>query len=63
VVDKEEMLRTCNPLAIIGVTLLAVAMSAAVFVLSSLVFAGAVATAISVVVFGWLWFWLPLSRR
>ena len=47
-------------------TLLAVAMSAAVFVLSSLVFAGAlatVATAIAVVVFGWLWFWLPLSRR
>jgi hypothetical protein len=66
VVDKEEMLRTCNRLAIIGVTLLAVAMSAAVFVLSSLVFAGAlatVATAIAVGGFGWLWFLLPLSRR
>ena len=41
-------------------------MSAAVFVLSSLVFAGVlatVATTIAVVGFGWLWFFLPLSRR
>jgi hypothetical protein len=66
VVDKEEMLRTCNRLAIVGISLLALAMSAAVFVLSSLVFAGTltvVATGVTVLGFGWLWFLLPLARR
>jgi hypothetical protein len=66
VVDKEEMLRTCNRLAIVGIVLLALAMSAAVFVFSSLVFAGplsAIATSMTLLGFGWLWFLLPLSRR
>jgi hypothetical protein len=67
VVDKEEMLRTCNRLAIAGVTLLALAMSAAVFVCASLVFFAdaipIVASAATLVGFGWLWFLLPLSRR
>ncbi|HEX3696347.1 MAG TPA: DUF6328 family protein [Polyangia bacterium] len=67
VVDKEEMIRTCNRLAIVGVTLLALAMTAAVFVFSSLVFPGPTTTFIAsgatLMGFGWLWFLLPLSRR
>jgi hypothetical protein len=66
VVDKEEMLRTCNRLAIVGVTLLALAMSAAVFVFSSLVVArplSFLASGTTLVGFGLLWFLLPLSRR
>ena len=66
VIDKEEMLHTCNRLAIAGVVLLALAMSAAVFVFSSLVFAGPptiVASGTALLGFGWLWFLLPLRRR
>jgi predicted membrane channel-forming protein YqfA (hemolysin III family) len=66
VIDKEEMLRTCNRLAITGVVLLAIAMTAAVYVLSSLVFAGpltVIATATALVGFACLWFVLPISRR
>ncbi len=66
VVDKEVMLKTCNGLAIVGVTLLALAMSAAVFVFSSLVFAGPlklIASGTTLLAFGYLWFFLPLSRR
>jgi hypothetical protein len=66
VLDKEDMLQTCNRLAITGVVLLALAMSSAVFVLSSLVFGGpvtVVTTGVALSAFGWLWFVLPLSRR
>lgn len=66
VVDKEQMLRTCNQLAIIGVILLALAMTAAVFVFASLVFAGPttiIASSVTLLGFGWLWFLLPLTRR
>ncbi|SRR6266542_5587789 len=64
--DKEEMLRTCNRLAIVGVSLLAVAMTAAVYVVASVVFSRGVATAASILTgltFLWLWFSLPLLRR
>jgi hypothetical protein len=66
VVDKEEMLRTSNALAIGGVALLGLAMSAAVFMLSTLLIGPAAATAITAVMaalFAWLWFGLPLARR
>jgi hypothetical protein len=66
VVAKEEMLRTCNRLAIVGMTLLAIAMSAAVFVFSSLVFPGPftlVSTGATLLGLGALWFLLPLTRR
>ena len=62
VVDKEEMLRTCNRLAITGVMLLALAMSVAVWVFSSLVFEGPlkiIAGGATLLGFGWLWFLLP----
>jgi hypothetical protein len=64
--DKEQMLRTCNRLAIIGGALLAVAMACAVWVVTSIVstppralFVSG-ATGLLIVA---LWFALPLSRR
>ncbi len=66
VVDKEEMLRTSNRLAITGVVLLALAMSAAVFVLSHILLgapAAAVVTTLMSGLLAWLWFGLPLKRR
>ena len=64
--DKEQMFRTCNRLAIAGVTLLAVAMSAAVFLPAFIIF-GTLAAAVTASVVGgliaWLWFGLPLTRR
>ena len=66
VVDKEEMLRTSNRLAIGGVALLALAMSAAVFMLSALLLGVGAASAVTALIFGlfaWLWFGLPLMRR
>ena len=66
VVDKEEMLRTSNRLAIAGVALLGLAMSAAVFMLSALLLGVGLASAITAVMaalFAWLWFGLPLMRR
>ena len=64
--DKEVMLRTCNRLAIIGVSFLAVAMSTAVYLVASVVSdrtTAAVAGALAALTFVWLWFGLPLLRR
>lgn len=66
VVDKENMLRTCNGLAIVGIGLLSLAMSTAVFTISSVVFAGplrVITGATSLMGFGLLWFALPFLRR
>jgi hypothetical protein len=66
VVDKEQMLRTCNRLAIAGVTSLALAMSTAVYIMSAAVFEGWVRVAAAGAAafgFGLLWFVLPLVRR
>ncbi len=64
--DKEQMLRTCNRLAIVGGVLLAVAMSTAVYVVMSVAARGLfanvmTASAASLIVA--LWFGLPLARR
>lgn len=64
--DKEQMLRTCNQLAIIGVVLLAFAMTAAVYVVADLMEGrgGAiVASTVAAGMFFALWFGLPLTRR
>jgi len=64
--DKEEMLQTCNRLAIVGGVLLALAMTCAVFVLSTILFPHwlALITSLGAVsLFGWLWYGLPLTRR
>lgn len=63
--DKELMLRTCNRLAIVGVVLLACAMTSAVYVIS-LALAGhgpaLFVTLIAGLLFAALWFGLPLLR-
>ena len=64
--DKEQMLQTSNRLAIAGTVFLAVAMTAAVFLVTDLIFAGTVAavvTAITAGTFAWFWYGLPLFRR
>ena len=64
--DKEQMLRTCNRLAIVGGTLLAIAMTSAIFVVTAIVTTPTRALIISAVagaLIGQLWFLLPLSRR
>jgi len=64
--DKELMLRTCNGLAIAGIVFLALAMTSAVFVISS-AFAGRAVAALvgsaAGLLFATLWFGLPLARR
>ena len=64
--DKEQMLRTCNRLAIMGGVLLAVAMITAIWVVMSIVSTGMRAFVISAaagVLTVALWFALPLGRR
>jgi len=64
--DKEQMLRTCNRLAIVGGILLAFAMVAAVFVVTAIVTTTGRAlfvAAFSGVLITLLWFALPLGRR
>jgi Family of unknown function (DUF6328) len=64
--DKDEMLRTANRFALVGSVLLALAMCATVFVLSDVLLGHPIATVVTTgmaVVFTWLWYVLPLSRR
>jgi len=64
--DKEQMLRTCNRLAITGVVLLAFAMTSAVYIISVAVAGRKVAllvAAAAAVLFASLWFAFPLLRR
>lgn len=64
--DKEQMMRTCNRLAIAGVLLLAISMTEAVYVISHVLTGGLPAIAITVTtatMFMLLWFALPLTRR
>ena len=64
--DKEQMLRTCNRLAIIGGVLLAIAMASAVYVVTAIIAgrtrAVCFATAAGLLM-GLYWFALPLGRR
>src|SRR5262249_42063465 len=64
--DKEQMLRTFNRLAISGGAFIAAAMTLTIFVVTDLMFPLWLAdalTAASALLFGWLWYGLPLSRR
>jgi hypothetical protein len=64
--DKEVMMRTCNRLAIIGVCLLALAMTTAVYIVAAVVsdrLAALVASVLAAITFSALWFALPLIRR
>ncbi|HEY2746853.1 MAG TPA: DUF6328 family protein [Polyangia bacterium] len=64
--DKEQMLRTCNLLAIIGGILLAIAMVAAVYVVTAIIATpprALLVTAGAAMLIVLLWFALPLGRR
>lgn len=64
--DKEQMLKTCNRLAIIGGVLLAIAMTTAVYIVTSIVSTpqrALVVSGIAGVLIAALWFGLPLGRR
>jgi len=64
--DKEQMLRTCNRLAIVGGSLLSIAMVSAIFVVTAIVDTmgrALIVTAVAGVLVAFLWFFLPLSRR
>ena len=66
VVDKEQMLRTANTLAIVGGILLAFAMTSAVYIISVAIAGRGPAVLITVLaglLFAVLWFALPLLRR
>ena len=63
---KEQILRTSNALAIAGAGFLAVGMSAAVFLISDILFGrswAALTTAIVAAGVVWFWYGLPLLRR
>ena len=66
VVDKELMLRRSNRLAISGIVLLALAMTSAVYLISVTIAGQGPAipiTMVAAMLFGALWFALPLLRR
>ncbi len=64
--DKEHMLQTANRLTIAGTGLLALAMTAVVFLITDVLFHwgwAVLVTAATAVTFAWFWFGLPLTRR
>jgi len=64
--DKPELVRTATRFAVVGLTLLALAMTGAVLLVVDFLFEGAtvvVAVAIVALAFAFLWFGLPLARR
>ena len=64
--DKERMLITSTRLAIAGAAFLALAIVLAVWVITDVLFGGAWVIAATVgasIVYGWLWYALPLKRR
>ena len=64
--DKEHMLVVANRLAIAGTVFLASAVVSVVYLVTDLIFGLAstlVATILTAVLFGWLWYALPLVRR
>jgi hypothetical protein len=64
--SDEELLRVSNRLAIAGTLFLAVGMTAAVFLITDLLFhvtVTGVVTAVTAGLFAWFWYGLPLLRR
>ena len=64
--DKEALVQTSSRLAIVGTTFLAFALAGAVFVVTDIVFKGAVtaaATGTAAAVLVWFWYGLPVLRR
>jgi hypothetical protein len=66
VLDKEDMLRVSNTLAVVGAVLLALSMTLAVFFVTWFIsphWLAAAFTGLGAGLFLWLWFGLPLRRR
>ena len=64
--EKEQMLLTSNRLTIVGTGLLAAGMVCSIFVVADLMFGSSealVAAVITAIVFGLLWYVLPLAMR
>lgn len=64
--DKERMLRTSNVFALVGLAFLAVALVAAVYLITDFLFRGTfavISAAASGLLFLGLWYALPLKRR
>jgi amino acid transporter len=64
--DKETLLRTANKLAIAGTAFLVVGMGCALFCVTDFLYRSplpAFVTALFVVVAGWFWYGLPLTRE
>ena len=64
--DKERILQRANDLAIAGTVFLAIGMTATVFLIADILFAGgwaALTTAVIGGAFAWFWYGLPLLRR
>ena len=64
--DKEALLRISNVFAIVGIAFLALGMTAVVFLVTDIIFKGAVTaivTASTAALFASVWFVLPLVRR
>ncbi len=63
--DKEQLIITSNRLILFGMGFVALAMSCSVFVIAEFVYGGVVGTIVAigvVVLFGWFWYALPLTR-
>ena len=64
--DKEALLQISNVFAIIGVVFLAIGMTAAVFLVTDMIFKGITTTIVTVAtaaLFATVWFVLPLARK
>jgi hypothetical protein len=64
--DKDHMLQTSNVLAIVGTVFLAAAVALVLFLITDVLFgepASGVTAGLGGLLFAWLWFGLPLSRR
>jgi hypothetical protein len=64
--SKDEMMVTSNRLALAGTVFLATAVALVVYLITDVLFGGtwtAVVTVAVVIMFGWLWYGLPLMRR
>jgi hypothetical protein len=63
--DKEQLIITSNRLILFGMGFVALAMGCSVFVIAEFVYGGVVGTIVAigvVVLFGWFWYALPLTR-
>jgi hypothetical protein len=64
--DREQLIRTATRMMLVGLLFLALAMTGAVLLVTSFLFADAIAATLGaavLVLFGWLWFGLALTRR